>query len=54
MRAEGPQGPAAGGYDADLLLVVGDPLEDIGAVRHVSGVVLRGAMIDIRAVRTCA
>jgi hypothetical protein len=54
LRAEGPQGPAAGGYDANLLLVDGDPLEDIGALRRVSGVVLRGAMIDIRGVRTCA
>jgi imidazolonepropionase-like amidohydrolase len=44
----GPQRPAAGGYDANLLLVDGDPLEDIGALRRVSGVVLRGAMIDIR------
>lgn len=32
------------GYDADLLLVTGDPLADPGALRRVSTVVLRGAV----------
>jgi imidazolonepropionase-like amidohydrolase len=35
------------GYDADLLLVDGDPLADTGALRRVTGVVLRGSMVDI-------
>jgi imidazolonepropionase-like amidohydrolase len=33
------------GYDADLLLVEGDPLADISALRQVSAVVLRGQMV---------
>jgi imidazolonepropionase-like amidohydrolase len=35
------------GYDADLLLVDGDPLADIGTLRRVAGVMLRGAMADL-------
>jgi imidazolonepropionase-like amidohydrolase len=34
------------GYDADLLLVDGDPLADIGSLHHVAGVILRGAVAD--------
>jgi imidazolonepropionase-like amidohydrolase len=35
------------GYDADLLLVDGDPLVDIGVLRRVAGVMLRGAMANL-------
>jgi imidazolonepropionase-like amidohydrolase len=35
------------GYDADLLLVDGDALADVGALRHVRGVVLGGARVDV-------
>lgn len=41
------KGRLRAGYDADLLLVDGDPLTDVGALRHILGVVLRGATIDI-------
>jgi imidazolonepropionase-like amidohydrolase len=35
------------GYDADLLLVDGDPMADAGALRRVAGVMLRGAMAEL-------
>jgi imidazolonepropionase-like amidohydrolase len=34
------------GYDADLILVDGDPLDDIGALRQVCRVVLAGSLVD--------
>jgi imidazolonepropionase-like amidohydrolase len=34
------------GYDADLLLVQGNPLVGISALHRVTAVMLRGAMID--------
>jgi imidazolonepropionase-like amidohydrolase len=40
------KGRLRAGYDADLLLVDGDPLANIGALRRVAGVLLRGAMAD--------
>jgi imidazolonepropionase-like amidohydrolase len=39
------KGRLRAGYDADLLLVDGDPLADISALRRVSAVVLRGQMV---------
>jgi imidazolonepropionase-like amidohydrolase len=44
---ENRKGRLRAGYDADLLLVDGDPLADIGALRRVSAVILRGAMADL-------
>ena len=41
------KGRLRAGYDADLLLVDGDPLADIGALRRVSAVILRGATADL-------
>jgi imidazolonepropionase-like amidohydrolase len=40
------KGRLRAGYDADLLLVDGDPLADAGALRRVVGVMLRGTMAD--------
>jgi imidazolonepropionase-like amidohydrolase len=40
------KGRLRAGYDADLLLVDGDALNDVGALRHVLGVVVGGAMVD--------
>jgi imidazolonepropionase-like amidohydrolase len=40
------KGRLRAGYDADLLLVHGDPLVDAGALRRVAAVMLRGAMAD--------
>ncbi len=39
------KGRLRAGYDADLLLVDGNPLDDIGALRRVSGVILNGAIV---------
>ena len=39
------KGRLRAGYDADLLLVDGNPLDDIGALRRVSAVILNGAII---------
>jgi imidazolonepropionase-like amidohydrolase len=41
------KGRVRAGYDADLLLVGGDPLTDVGALRHLAGVVVRGVMVDV-------
>ena len=38
------KGRLRAGYDADLLLVDGNPLDDIGALRRVSAVILNGAI----------
>ena len=40
------KGRLRAGYDADLLLVDGNPLDDIGALRRVSAVILNGAIVD--------
>jgi imidazolonepropionase-like amidohydrolase len=42
------KGRLRAGYDADLLLVDGDPLTDITALRRVSAVVLRGQRVDLQ------
>jgi hypothetical protein len=42
----GRKGRLRAGYDADLLLVNGDPLADVSALRRVAGVMLRGTMAD--------
>jgi len=34
------------GYDADLVLVEGDPTVDIGSLRHVAAVMVRGKWVD--------
>ena len=39
------KGRLRAGYDADLLLVDGNPLDDIGALRRVSAVILNGAIV---------
>ncbi len=41
------KGRLRAGYDADLLLVDGDPLNDVGTLRHISGMVLAGTTVDI-------
>jgi imidazolonepropionase-like amidohydrolase len=41
------KGRLRAGYDADLLLVDGDPLNDVGALRHICGIVLAGTTVDI-------
>jgi imidazolonepropionase-like amidohydrolase len=41
------KGRLRAGYDADLLLVDGDPLNDVGALRHIRGMVLAGTTVDI-------
>jgi imidazolonepropionase-like amidohydrolase len=38
------KGTLRAGYDADLVVVDGDPLTDIGALRRVSAVMLRRRM----------
>jgi imidazolonepropionase-like amidohydrolase len=43
------KGRLRAGYDADLVLVDGDPCADIGALRRVSAVMLRGSMVDLTA-----
>ncbi len=35
------------GYDADLLLVDGNPLSDIGALTHPVAVMVRGQWVDV-------
>ena len=40
------KGRLRAGHDADLLLVDGNPLDDIGALRRVSAVILNGAIVD--------
>ncbi len=40
------KGRLRAGYDADLVLVDGNPLDDIGALRRVSAVILNGAIVD--------
>jgi adenine deaminase len=40
------KGRLRAGYDADLLLVDGDPLADVVALRRVAGVMVRGALAD--------
>jgi imidazolonepropionase-like amidohydrolase len=42
------KGRLRAGYDADLLLVDGDPFTDITALRRVSAVVLRGQRADLQ------
>jgi imidazolonepropionase-like amidohydrolase len=44
-------GSIAVGKDADLLLVDGDPEKNIGDLRHVDKVVLKGALLDGDALR---
>ncbi len=39
------KGRLRAGYDADLLLVDGNPLNDIGVLRRVSAVILNGAIV---------
>lgn len=45
----GCKGRLRNGYDADLLIVAGDPLADIRALREVSAVMLRGERVDVPA-----
>ncbi len=40
------KGRLRAGYDADLLLVDGNPLNNIGALRRVAAVILNGAIVD--------
>lgn len=42
----GKSGIVAAGAEADLLLVDGNPLEDIGALRQIAGVMLRGRWLS--------
>lgn len=46
LRAENQIGLIQKGYDADLLLVDGNPLDDITAIERVSGVFFKGENID--------
>ena len=41
------KGRLRAGYDADLLVVDGDPLAEIGALRRVSAVMVQGAMAKL-------
>ncbi|HET6603571.1 MAG TPA: amidohydrolase family protein [Xanthomonadaceae bacterium] len=44
-RVDGDRGRIAPGYRADLVLVDGDPLQDIGALRKVALVLTRGGVV---------
>jgi imidazolonepropionase-like amidohydrolase len=46
LRAENHIGSIRVGNDADLLLVDGNPLEDITAVERVSIIVFKGEQLD--------
>jgi imidazolonepropionase-like amidohydrolase len=46
LRADGRIGLIAPGHDADLLLVDGNPLEDIHATERISGVIYKGEEIQ--------
>jgi imidazolonepropionase-like amidohydrolase len=46
LRAESRIGSIQAGYDADLLVVDGNPLEDISATERISLVVFKGERID--------
>lgn len=46
LHAEDHVGMIAPGHDADLLLVDGNPLEDIGAIERISDVFFKGEKID--------
>ena len=46
LRADHRIGAIRPGYDADLLLVDGNPLEDIAATERISLVVFKGERVD--------
>jgi imidazolonepropionase-like amidohydrolase len=46
LRAEAHIGTVIAGHDADLLIVDGNPLEDISATERISSVVFKGERIE--------
>jgi imidazolonepropionase-like amidohydrolase len=46
LRLENRIGSIQAGYDADMLVVDGNPLEDISATERISLVVFKGERID--------
>jgi imidazolonepropionase-like amidohydrolase len=46
LRADGEIGSIRKGNDADLLLVDGNPLEDISAIERISAVYFKGEHLD--------
>jgi imidazolonepropionase-like amidohydrolase len=50
LRAQGETGTIEPGKRADLLLVRGDPLQNLEALRQVDRVILAGHVVEVRAI----